>query len=109
MSSAVETTLKALKEFESELEAAKMDTSDAKKKLIKEAGDLADSAKATALARAQEISADRVSAAKEAAEKEAAAIRKKGDDDLAKFESSISRRKAKAADWVVEQLMGGGA
>ena len=58
------------------------------------------------MSKAQGIASERIAAAKAAAEKEADAVRKKGADDLKSFESSISRRKSKAADWVVERLMG---
>ncbi len=107
MSSVVETTLKALKDFESQLESAMLDASDARRKLIKDASDLAETAKASAMSGAQAIAADTIAKARAEAEKEAEGIKKKGADDLAKFESSISRRKGKATEWVVEQLMGG--
>ena len=106
MSSVIESTLKALTEFESELDAAKAEVSDARKKLVRDAVSLADAAKASAMSKAQGIALERTTAARAEAEKEADAIRKKGADDLKSFEGSISRRKSKAADWVAERLLG---
>lgn len=106
MSSAIEGTVKALVEFESELDRAKAEVSEAKRKTMKDAADWAEAAKASAVSKAQQIASRRVAKAKEDAEGEARKIREKGDADLKSFESSISRRRSKAAELVATRLLG---
>ena len=106
MSSAIEDTVKALVGFESELDRAKEEASDARRKATKDAADLAERAKASAISRAQEIAAGRVARARGEAEAEAKKIREKGDSDLKAFESSISRRRGKAAELTASRLLG---
>jgi vacuolar-type H+-ATPase subunit H len=106
LSSAIEETVKALVEFESELDAAKAAVSEAKSRTMKDASAWADAAKAAALSRAQEIASRTVAKAKEEAEAEAARIRKKGESDLKAFESSISKYKSEAAQLVASRLLG---
>jgi len=106
MTSAIEDTLKALVEFESELDAARAEVSETKRGVMKDATDWAEAAKAAAISKAQEIASQRVTKAKEDAEAEADRIRKKGDSDLREFESSISRHKSKAAELVASRLLG---
>jgi vacuolar-type H+-ATPase subunit H len=102
----IEETVKALVDFESELEKAKQEAAESKRRAMKDAGDWVEAARASAISRAQTVAADRVAKAKEGAEAEAAGIRAKGDSDLKSFESSISGRKSKAADLVVSRLLG---
>ncbi|HEY6283794.1 MAG TPA: hypothetical protein VIW22_07705 [Nitrososphaerales archaeon] len=106
MSSAIEETVKALVGFESELDAAKAEASEAMKKTMKDAADWAETAKGTATARAQEIASKTVAKAREDAEAEAEKIRKKGESDLKAFEVSISKHKSKAAELVASRLLG---
>jgi vacuolar-type H+-ATPase subunit H len=106
MSSAIEETVKALVEFESELDAAKAEVIEARKKTMKDAADWAENAKASAISTAQEIASKTVAKAREDAEAEAAKIRKKGESDLKAFEVSISKHKSKAAELVASRLMG---
>jgi hypothetical protein len=106
MSSAIEATVKALVEFESELEKAKVEAGDAKRRVAKDAADWAQAAKSSAVSKAQEIGSRRVADAKAEAEAEAAKIREKGLSDLKVFESSISRRRSKAAELVASRLLG---
>jgi len=106
MSSAIEQTVKALVDFESELGRAKAEASDAKRKAAKDALDWADSAKSSAIQKAHEIASARVSAAKEDAEAQADAIMKKGESDLKSFEGSISKNRSKAAELVSARLLG---
>lgn len=106
MSSAMELTVKALVEFESELDRAKAEATEARKKASKEAADWAEAAKATAISRAQDIASRRVAKAKEDAGAEAEKIRKKGEADLKSFETSISKRKSEAAKLVTARLLG---
>ncbi|HEV2139504.1 MAG TPA: hypothetical protein VGR53_11775 [Nitrososphaerales archaeon] len=106
MSSAIEETVKALVEFESDLDAAKGEVSQAKTKTMKEAADWAVAAKASAISKAQEIASRTVAKAREAAEAEAAKIRKNGESDLKAFESSITEHKSKAAELVASRLLG---
>lgn len=106
MSSAIETTVKALVQFESELDKAKAEVSEAKRRTMKEAIDWAEAAKASAISKAQEIASRRLAKAKEEAEAEAETIRKKGESDLKGFESSISKHRSKAAEMVATRLLG---
>jgi len=106
MSSVIEATVKALVEFESELDKAKAEAAEAKRRATKDAADWAEAAKASAISKAQEIGARRVADAKAEAESEAERIRQKGASDLKAFESSISRHRSKAADLVASRLLG---
>ncbi len=106
MSSAIEETVKALVEFESELDAAKAEVSEAKTRIMKEAADWAEAAKASAVSKAQEIASKTIAKAREDAEAEAEKIRKKGESDLKAFENSIAKHKSKAAELVASRLLG---
>ena len=106
MSSVIESTIKALVEFESELDRAKSDAADSKKRLGKEAADWAAAAKAKAVAEAQRIASETVARARAEAEAEAGSIRARGNASLKTFEDSISKRKGKAVDLVAARLLG---
>lgn len=106
MSSAIEQTVKALVEFEAQLDNAKAESAEAKKRATKEAVEWADAAKASAISKAQEIASRNIAEAKEQAESEAEGIRKKGDADLRAFEDSIAKNRGKAAELVVARLLG---
>ena len=106
MSSAIEATVKALVEFESELEKAKAETSEARRRTAKDAADWAEAAKSSAISKAQDIGLRRVADAKAEAESEAERIREKGISELGAFESSISRHRSKAAELVAARLLG---
>jgi vacuolar-type H+-ATPase subunit H len=106
MGSAIESTVKALVEFEAELDRAKAEVSEAKRKTAKDALNWADEAKVEAIAKAQAIASQKVAKAKEEAESEAARIRSKGESDLRAFESSISKNGSKAAELVAARLLG---
>ncbi len=107
MSSTIESTVKALVEFEAELDRAKAGISEARRRTMKDAADWAEEAKASAISKAQAMASQKLSKAKEDAEAEAEAIRKKGESDLKAFESSISKRKTNAAELVAARLLGG--
>jgi len=106
LSSAVEQTVKALVEFESELDRAKSDAADTKRRVSKDAANWGDSAKASAVSKAQEIASQRVAKAKEDAEAQAERIRRKGESDLKSFEESLSRHRSEAARLVAARLLG---
>jgi vacuolar-type H+-ATPase subunit H len=106
MSNAIEETLKALTEFESQLDSAKSDAAEAKRTMVKNASEWAEEAKAAALARANEAADLTISKAREQAEAEAAEIRVKGKRDLADFEESLSGNESEAADLVTKRLLG---
>ena len=107
MSVSIEATLKALVEFESELDKAKGEAADAKKRAAKDALDWAEGAKVTAIKKAQQIASQRIAEAKEDAEAEARKIREKGDASLKAFEASISTRRTEAAEVAASRLLGG--
>jgi len=106
MTSAIEETVKALVEFESELNKAKAEVSAAMAKTMKDAMDWADAAKASAVSKAQEIASQRVALAKAEAEDEAERIREQGQVALKGFEDSISRHRTKAAELAASRLLG---
>jgi vacuolar-type H+-ATPase subunit H len=105
--SAIEETVKALTEFESELEGAKALAEDSIKKMVKEAGEWAASARADAAAKSQEMASHILAKARADAEAEAVKIKEKGEGTLRALESSLSKRRRKAKDHVVSRLMGG--
>ena len=106
MSTAIEDTVKALIEFESELDRAKSEASDLNKKMVKDSGDWAASAKSVAVSRAQQLASERMAKARADAGMEADSIREKAEKSLKAFESSISKHKRKAAEMVVARLLG---
>ena len=93
-------------EFEAQLDKAKAELLDARKKALKDAGDWAETAKAEALSKAQEIASQSVAKAKKEAEAEADRIRKKGESELKAFEGSIAKSKDKASRLVLSRLLG---
>ena len=106
MVSAVETTVKALIEFESELDATKAEALEAKRKMIKDAEGLAEAARLSAVSKAQLQASEALAKARAEAEGEADSIRKNGEAALKTFEASISRRKTRAKEAVVSRLLG---
>lgn len=99
-------TVKALTEFEAELDKAKTGAMEAKKKLVKDAADWAEAARISALAEARGIASQRVSEARTEAEAEAEEIRKKGQAATRKFAESISKHKKEASELVLRRLLG---
>jgi vacuolar-type H+-ATPase subunit H len=106
MATAIEDTVKALMEFESELDRVKAEVTDSRKKIIRDATEWASNAKSTSISKAQDLASERLAKARSEAEVEAEAIRKKGETSLKTFEGSISKHRAKAAEHVTERLMG---
>ena len=106
MSSAIEQTVKALVEFEAQLETTKAGMLDAGKRAMKDASDWSESARAAAISRAQEIASGNVAKAKAEAEAEAGRIREKGGSDLKAFESSITKHRKRASELVASRLLG---
>ena len=106
MGSLIETTVKALIEFDSELDRAKAEALEVEKKMVKDAVGLAESARSAAISKAQQQVSERLAKARAEGEGEAESIRKKGESSLRSFEASISRRKAKAIEEVVGRLLG---
>jgi vacuolar-type H+-ATPase subunit H len=99
-------TVKALTEFEAELDKVKADAVEAKKKLVKNAAEWADSAKTKAIGEAQALASRRLSEARTQAEAEAEGIRKKGQAETKKFAESISKHKKEASELVLRRLLG---
>jgi vacuolar-type H+-ATPase subunit H len=106
MGSLIEATIKALIEFESELDRMKAEELEIKKKMVKDAVGLAELAKSEAISKAQQQVADKLDKARAEGADKAESIRKKGESSLKSLEASISRRKAKAIEEVVSRLMG---
>lgn len=106
MSAAIEQTVKALVEFEAQLDSAKAALVDAGKRTTKDAADWVETAKAAAIAKAQEMASRNVAAARGEAGAEADKIRKKGETDLKSFEGSISKNRSKASELVALRLLG---
>jgi len=101
-------TVKALTEFEAELDKVKNGAMEAKKKMLKDAGDWAEAAKGRALAEAQKLASERLSEAKAEADTEAEEIRKKGQASTNKFADSIAKHKKEASELVLRRLLGEG-
>jgi len=99
-------TVKALTEFEANLDKVKADALEAKKKLIKDAADWAESSRTGAMAEAQALASRRISEARTEAEAEAESIRKKGKAETKKFAESISKHKKDASELVLRRLLG---
>ncbi|MGD0477703.1 MAG: hypothetical protein ABSB29_06000 [Nitrososphaerales archaeon] len=106
MGSLIEATVKALIEFESELDRTKAEALEAKKKMVKYAEGLAESAKSDTISKAQQQVSERLAKARAEAEGEAESIRKRGELSLKNFEASIYGRKVKAIEEVVGRLLG---
>jgi vacuolar-type H+-ATPase subunit H len=109
MSTAIEETLKALTEFESRLDGAKAEASEARRQMLKMAAEWAEAARGAAVAEAQKIASEAVAKAKKEAEKEAESIAKKGQVAVKHFEASLSKQKSKAAELVTKTLLGEGS
>ncbi|MBI3859689.1 MAG: hypothetical protein HY296_05550 [Thaumarchaeota archaeon] len=106
MSKAIEETVKALTDFESQLDAAMSEATDAKKRMLKDAVEWAASAKAAAVDKAHAMARETLESARGEAEKEASEIRKKGQSGLKKYEDSMSRHKGDAVELVEKRLLG---
>lgn len=106
MSSVVEETIKALVEFEGDLDRAKSEASESRKRMVKAAAEWGASAKAGGIAKAQQIASGKLAKARAAAENEASAIRKKEESTLKAFEASISKRKSAAVEHATARLLG---
>ncbi len=106
MSKVIEETVKALTEFESQLDSAKVESSEARRLMVKNAGEWAQSAKATALEQAQERASNLVLQARKVAQLEVDEIKKKGQVGLKKYEETMKKHMAEAADLVVSRLLG---
>jgi len=106
LSSAIEQTVKALVEFESALDAAKVEAMESKRRTVKDALDWAEAARSSAIAKATEIASRRVAEAKAKAEAQADNIRAEGASGLKAFEVSISQHKVEAAEFAASRLMG---
>ncbi|MGD1054483.1 MAG: hypothetical protein ABR867_00155 [Nitrososphaerales archaeon] len=106
MGSPIEATVKALIEFESELDRVKTEVLEANKKMIKYADGLAESAKSDEISKAQQQVSERLAKARAEAESEVESIRKKGESSSKSLEASISKRRAEAVEEVVGRLLG---
>jgi len=98
--------LKALVDFESELDKTKAEVLAEKTRIVREAESIADSAKANAISKAQMQASERLGKARAEAERQAESIRGQGLSSLRAFEASVSARKKKAAETVVRVLLG---
>lgn len=108
MPQSIAETVKALAEFETELDKVKETAQETKKKLVKDARDWAEAAKGSALAEAQRVASDLLSEARTEAEAEAEKIRSKGEAATAKFSDAISKHKKAASELVLSRLLGEG-
>src|SRR5437773_4178675 len=107
MTQAIEEAVKALAEFEAELDRIESDASEAKKRLLKAAADEAEKAKSDAVAKAQQMADERVKVAKQEAERKAEEIAKKGDESLNRLKAGTLKRKEEAVELAVRRLRGG--
>src|SRR2546428_12241943 len=107
MTQALEEAVKALAEFEAELDRIKTDASEARKRLVKTAADEAEKAKGDAVAKAQELADGRGKVAKQEAEGEAAEIGKRGGESLNPVKAATLERKEGAGEFGVRRVPGG--
>src|SRR5213593_4358023 len=103
MTQVIEEAVKALAEFEAELDRIKTDASEAKKRLVKTAADEAERAKSDALAKAQELANERVRSAKQEAERAAGEIANKGEESLNRLKAATSKRRDEAVELAVRR------
>ena len=106
MSGLVEETLKALAEFESELERAKADAMEARRQMIKNAADWAESAKGNAIRAAKVIASEDVSKARRVAESQAEKIKHDSQESLRGFENTLSQNMKDGTELVLKLLLG---
>jgi V/A-type H+/Na+-transporting ATPase subunit G/H len=106
MTQAIEETIKALTEFEAELDSVGAEAMDAGKRLQRSAAEWAEAAKERAVSRAKQLAEARIAEAKKGAEKEAEDITKKAQSSLKKYEESMSKRKSAAVEAVLARLLG---
>ena len=106
MSKAIEQAVTALTDFESQLDAAKAEASETKVRMVKSAAEWARSAKETAVAKAQEITARTIAEARAQAGREAVEISKKGEAALKKYEEGMQKRKPEGVELVEKRLLG---
>lgn len=106
MTQAIEETIKALKEFELHLDKVKAGVADAKKKLIKDAGDWADAAKGEAILEAQRMAERRLAAARAEGEREVETIKNASQASVQSFKETIASHKKEAVELVVRRLLG---
>jgi vacuolar-type H+-ATPase subunit H len=106
MPQTIENTVKALTEFEAELDRVRTEVLETKRKMVRDAGEWAESAKTAAIDAAQKLADQRLSQARSDAEAEAAEIRKNGQVATEKFEESISKHRKEAVEHVLRRLLG---
>jgi vacuolar-type H+-ATPase subunit H len=106
MSQVIEETIKALTEFEAELDKTRSDTVEVRKRLAKSAGDWAEEAKTEAIAHAQKIAQQRLETARAEAEAEAESIKSAGRTALQSFKETITGNKKEAVQLVTKRLLG---
>jgi vacuolar-type H+-ATPase subunit H len=99
-------TLKALAEFESQLASAKTNALEAKRQMVKAAGEWAELAKAEAVAEAERIASQTVLGAREEAEAKARLISDEGESAQKGFRESLSKRMPEAVELVARMLLG---
>jgi vacuolar-type H+-ATPase subunit H len=106
MNGPIEEALKALAEFEAELDKAKVEAADSRREMIKNATDWAESAKGKAVTEAKIMAADTVSQARKEAESQAGKIKNEGEKTLKGFENTLSRNMDDATELVIRLLTG---
>ena len=107
MTQAIEDTIKALKEFEEDLNTVKAVAADATKKLVKNAADWAESARRDAISEAQKAADLTVTAARAEGEREVESIRNASQASLEALRGVIMGNKEKAVALAVKRLLGG--
>jgi vacuolar-type H+-ATPase subunit H len=106
MAQTVEDTIKALKEFEQDLDGVKATVADAGKKMVKDARDWADSARAAALVEAQKAVDLALERAKEEAADEVHKIGEGSQESLQTLRQTMAVHEIVAAELVLKRLLG---
>jgi vacuolar-type H+-ATPase subunit H len=106
MAQAIEDTIKALTEFEAELDKVKTDSAEAKKNLLKKAAEWAETAKNDAVSEARRTADQTLSEARTEAQKEAESIRETGKNSLVSLKETMSNHRDEAVQLVKMRLLG---
>jgi vacuolar-type H+-ATPase subunit H len=107
MSKTIESTIKTLTEFEAQLDGVKGRAAEARKGLVRNAGEWAEAARSETVARAQRLAEDRLAAARTEAGKEVKSIQKTGQASLEALRQTMANHKEEAVQLVVKRLIGG--
>jgi vacuolar-type H+-ATPase subunit H len=106
MAQAIEDTIKALTEFEAELDKVKTDGAEARKNLLKGVAEWAETAKNEAVTEARRTADQTISGARAEAQKGAESIRETGKNSLVSLKETMNSHRDEAVQLVKKRLLG---